>query len=1044
MAALGRGGSGCGLIALVTICVTVAAGLNVGGTLLGGSHGGGIGSGASPSDRLHTGAVAPEASGGSYRVISNVSVGSFPQAVAYDSGKGELFVANEGSANVSVISDSNNTVVGTVPVGGEPNGVAYDSREGKVFVTNSNDVVVISDSDDKVMGSYTVGTDPDAVAYDSTNDDIYVANAASGTVSVLSAPTGALVATVVVGTTPTAVAYDDELGEVFVANYGLNSVWVICDGSISCGGVSDTWKVVERIAAGESPYAMAYDPERGEVFVANRFADGVSVISTFTNGVVGWVPVGSSPLGVAYDGGKGELFVTNDGSNNVSVISDSNNTVVATLPVCTNPWGVAYDGGKGELFVANYGSDNVSVISVPPSSYAVTFTESGLPSGTEWWVNGTALGSLNSTTGTIVVSEPNGSYPYTVATTDKEYAAAGGTVVVNGAAAEPSVAFSLVTYTVTFTESDLPGGTEWWVNGTALGSLNSTTGTIVVNEPNGSYPYTVATVDKEYAATGGTLVVNGAAASPSVTFSLVTYTVTFTEGGLPGGTEWWVNGTVVGSRSSTTTTISFNEANGSYAYTVASANKEYSASGGSITVNGAAVPEPVSFNLVAYSVAFTESGLPGGTEWWVNITGQSALSSTGTTISSSLPNGSYTYTVASENKDYSASGGSFTVSGAAVPEPVTFSLVTYSVTFTETGLPSGTEWWANITGEPSLHSTGTTITTALPNGSFTYSAGSANKEYAAFGGSFEANGASVAQQVNFSMVLYTVTFTESGLPSGIEWWVNGTVIGSRSSTTNTTSFSDPNGSYSYTLATTNKEYSASGGSFTVNGAAVPEPVAFRLVTYTVTFTESGLLPSGTEWWVNGTALGPHSSTTTMITVSEPNGSYPYLVATLDKVYAAPDGSVVVNGGPASQTVTFTLVTFAVIFTEIGLPPGTNWSVVVAGVTHTAAGIPIVVHEPNGSYAFTVVPVSGYSVKPSNGTVVVSGTNVGQPFAFTSNSKAATFLELPATEGYALIGGIVAVVLVGSVVALLLRRRRGRAPSNLAKAPSGMGAAPKQP
>ena len=77
-----------------------------------------------------------------------ITVGTEPEGVAYDSGKGEVFVANYAAGTVSVISDSNNAVVATVTVGANPYGVAYDSGKGEVFVadTSDNTVSVISDS----------------------------------------------------------------------------------------------------------------------------------------------------------------------------------------------------------------------------------------------------------------------------------------------------------------------------------------------------------------------------------------------------------------------------------------------------------------------------------------------------------------------------------------------------------------------------------------------------------------------------------------------------------------------------------------------------------------------------------------------------------------------------------------------------------------------------------------------------------------------------------------------------------------------------------
>src|SRR3989454_6654221 len=56
--------------------------------------------------------------------------GLSPVAVAYDSGKGELFVANQHSDTVSVISDATNTVVATIPAGAVPKGPPYGSGNG--------------------------------------------------------------------------------------------------------------------------------------------------------------------------------------------------------------------------------------------------------------------------------------------------------------------------------------------------------------------------------------------------------------------------------------------------------------------------------------------------------------------------------------------------------------------------------------------------------------------------------------------------------------------------------------------------------------------------------------------------------------------------------------------------------------------------------------------------------------------------------------------------------------------------------------------------
>ena len=63
-------------------------------------------------------------------VVTTINVGGHPHGLAYDSGRGEVFVANGASNNVSVIPDASNTVVSSVKVGITPAGVAYDGGKG--------------------------------------------------------------------------------------------------------------------------------------------------------------------------------------------------------------------------------------------------------------------------------------------------------------------------------------------------------------------------------------------------------------------------------------------------------------------------------------------------------------------------------------------------------------------------------------------------------------------------------------------------------------------------------------------------------------------------------------------------------------------------------------------------------------------------------------------------------------------------------------------------------------------------------------------------
>ncbi|MEM4058594.1 MAG: hypothetical protein QXZ12_07725, partial [Thermoplasmata archaeon] len=69
-----------------------------------------------------------------------------------------------------------------------------------------------------------------------------------------------------------------------------------------------------------------------------------------------------------------------------------------------------------------------------------------------------------------------------------------------------------------------------------------------------------------------------------------------------------------------------------------------------------------------YKTTFIETGLPTGTEWYVNLTNGQFFSSTGNQITMQMPNGTYSYTIATSDTTFepSTSSGSFTVDGTTV------------------------------------------------------------------------------------------------------------------------------------------------------------------------------------------------------------------------------------------------------------------------------------------------------------------------------------------------------------------------------------------
>lgn len=76
--------------------------------------------------------------------------------------------------------------------------------------------------------------------------------------------------------------------------------------------------------------------------------------------------------------------------------------------------------------------------------------------------------------------------------------------------------------------------------------------------------------------------------------------------------------------------------------------------------------------------------------------------------------------------------------------------------------------------------------------------------------------------------------------------------------------------------------------------------------------------------------------------------------------------------------------YDVTFSENGLPADTSWSVTLGGSTQSSTSS-IVFSEKNGTYAFSVGPVSGYAPSPATGNVTVNGALQSKTITFSNTS-----------------------------------------------------------
>jgi len=217
----------------------------------------------------------------------------------------------------------------------------------------------------------TAGDRAVAVAIDERTRTVYVADGGilgqtQGTVSVIDADTRETVDTITVEPNGVALAVDSAGGELYVAH----PVFVVDSGGreVQADGIvsaidTDSREVVATIPVGRNPRAIAIEPNRGLVFVANTESDSVSVIDSATREVVDTIMVGPAPWGLAVDDDTGLLWVANSNLGNegegfpppaspLSLVDVDSLEVIETVTVGTEPMGVALDPAAGAVYVA--------------------------------------------------------------------------------------------------------------------------------------------------------------------------------------------------------------------------------------------------------------------------------------------------------------------------------------------------------------------------------------------------------------------------------------------------------------------------------------------------------------------------------------------------------------------------------------------------------------------------------------------------------------------------------------------------------------------
>jgi YVTN family beta-propeller protein len=761
------------------------------------------------------------------------------------------------------------------------------------------------------------------------------------------------------GTSPLDVTLDINDSKLFVGTQG--GLIVVVNTS--------TAQLIDTIPVAPGVWGIAYDLRNNEVYAAEGYgANKVTVVAASNDTILGSIEVGSAPVGVTVDSANGRVYAMNTASNNVSVIDDSTNKVVGTIGVGTGPFFGALDTANGEIFVTNNGANNVSIIDTATNMVIGSASVGVSPAG--------------------VVYDPANGNMYVADHYPNPSNIPGFVTVLSG---------STGAYVTTVTVGVCPEGVtydsatrEVYVTDTICSSfgnvtvINGTTNTVAATIPFGWYTYPDAIV---YDQSNGLLYASNAfAGNVSI---------------IDGSTRQVIGTVGAGEHPSD---LVYDPTNG-VVYVADTGGNDVAILNGSTGAEVGTLRSTYGPAGLAYDDANRDLYVSNYFSDNVSVIN----TSTGRVVAS-IPVGAFPqgveydpangdlYVANCNSNNVSVIRGSSnsvvaTVVAGVCPDEITLDSSTGDLYVSDLGPSNEID---GIPGNVTVIDGGSNRAIAsIPTGTgplgAAYDPENGDIYVACFitGNLTVIDGATERTVDSIHIGLYPTElafdpqdgelFVATGRPGNVAY---SDQVAAVNISTDTLLGEVSVGTDSWAVAfdaATMLLFTTNTGSGTVS---LLRPTVYPPPQYTVTFQETGL-PGDTSWSVtlNGTK---NSSSSSSLGFSEANGNYSYSVTVpIGYLLLTPsNGYVTVNGHNASALVRFARI-YSVTFAETGLLLGSTWAIIWNGTTHIVLGASLTLPAPNGSFPFSLSAANGYSPTPSNGTVLVNGTDVKETIQFVA-------------------------------------------------------------
>jgi YVTN family beta-propeller protein len=245
------------------------------------------------------------------KVVAEIQSGRNPESIALDlSGSGDAFVANGGDGTVSVLDLTGRRNVATIHVGQHPMSVAVagpdsgisDPTSSEVYVANqgSNSVTVISASMHNVLATIAVPGGPSSIVVPASGGVAYVATQ-SGAVYALSLARHTLLGTLLRlhGAGPDQMDYDAITGQVYVSDPSAGVVDILRPAEAgTTGAVTLPPEPARTLPAPGGPVSAAITFDGAYAFIAAHDSGALYMVDAPSHQRLTTLQVGGHPQGI--------------------------------------------------------------------------------------------------------------------------------------------------------------------------------------------------------------------------------------------------------------------------------------------------------------------------------------------------------------------------------------------------------------------------------------------------------------------------------------------------------------------------------------------------------------------------------------------------------------------------------------------------------------------------------------------------------------------------------------------------------------------------